>query len=182
MTVTNNAIAETLRRYLAANPDERDNVQQLLEALEAGGDLSSRSTVPLHVTCSAAVINDVNQVLMIHHTALGKWLIPGGHLEDADGSLLYGALRELEEETGIPWMTTVSPPGMDVIPVDVDVHLIPANPAKGEGEHWHADFRFAFWVPNPSVQLQLEEVTDYAWRAVTDLQTTRLSAKVAQYA
>jgi 8-oxo-dGTP pyrophosphatase MutT (NUDIX family) len=183
MTVSNGVIAETLNRYLAANPEQRDNVLRLLDALESdSADLWSRSTMPVHVTCSTAVINDGKQVLMIHHRALGKWLLPGGHIEEVDASLLQAALRELEEETGIPWQSTTRPPAMDVIPVDVDVHLIPANPAKGEGEHWHADFRFAFSAPTAEVQLQLEEVVDYGWRPLSDLQTERLATRVARYA
>ncbi|WP_406403626.1 NUDIX domain-containing protein [Streptomyces sp. NBC_00879] len=42
------------------------------------------------------------RVLHIKHRALNRWLLPGGHLEPDDTSLLAAAQRELTEETGIP--------------------------------------------------------------------------------
>ena len=99
-------------------------------------------------------------------------------MEPGDTGLLYAALRGLEEETGIPWRLTVSPPGQDVCPVDVDIHAIPANPRQDELAHWHADFRYSFWVMSPQVWLQLEEVTDYAWHPVSEAPTRALAGKL----
>lgn len=73
----------------------------------------------------------------------------------------------------------VSPPAHDVIPVDIDVHEIPANPAKPEPAHWHADFRFAFWVKDTPITLQAEEVSAFDWRSPADLPTVRLANSVA---
>lgn len=182
MTVTNGEIADTLDRYLTRHPEERPDLQWLLHALGEGADLSSRATTPVHITCGTAVIDDLNRVLLIHHKALGRWLLPGGHVQPEDASLPLAALRELEEETGIPWQVTVSPPNMDTVPVDVDVHHIPANPAKDEPAHWHADLRYAFWVKSPDVRLQLDEVSDYDWRSAAELHTERLAAKVSRLA
>jgi hypothetical protein len=62
--------------------------------------------------------------------------------------------------------------------VDIDLHTIPANPAKGEPEHWHADFRFVFWVAEPRIRVQYEEVDGYAWRPREDAPTGKLAAKL----
>jgi 8-oxo-dGTP pyrophosphatase MutT (NUDIX family) len=174
MTVTNEEIRGVLARYLDAYPDRAPDVARLTHLLGPGPSLASRATFPLHVTCSAACIDDTGQVLMIHHRALQKWLLPGGHVEPEDISLYGAALRELEEEAGMPWQHAVSPPSLDLIPLDIDVHEIPANPAKGEPAHWHADLRFAFWAKETTIVIQPEEVTAYAWRPVSDLPTPRL--------
>jgi hypothetical protein len=71
------------------------------------------------------------------------------------------------------------PPGQDITPIDIDIHAIPANAAKGEPEHWHADFRWVFRVEAPSVVLQAEEVEGYAWRPMADAPTTKLAKKIA---
>ncbi|MFD9943185.1 NUDIX hydrolase [Nonomuraea sp. NPDC059023] len=179
MTVTREEIRDVVARYLEAHPDRAPDLLPLFATLNGQADPTSRITLPLHVTCSAAAINDTGQVLMIHHRALDRWLLPGGHVEPEDLTLYGAALRELEEETGLPWQHAVSPPAHDIIPVDIDVHDIPANPAKGEPAHQHADFRFAFWAKDSTISIQPEEILAYAWRPPTDLPTPRLASNVA---
>jgi 8-oxo-dGTP pyrophosphatase MutT (NUDIX family) len=179
MSITADEIRTTVTRYLGEHPSEADHLAPLLQALDTGADLTSRKEFNGgHVTCGAVVIDHDRRLLLIQHKALGKWLLPGGHLEPQDDGLLHAALRELEEETGISWHGAVTPPGHDVTPADIDIHTIPANPAKEEPEHWHADFRWAFWVKEPKVVLQAEEVDGYAWRSHADAPTSKLAIKI----
>jgi 8-oxo-dGTP pyrophosphatase MutT (NUDIX family) len=180
MTITNSDISDTLSSYLASHPGEHDSLTPLVSRLVADAEVTARSAAPGHVTCGAVVINDAGKILMIHHNVLDRWLLPGGHLETTDPGLLAAALRELAEETGVSWQEAVSPPGLDRVPLDIDLHQIPANPAKGEPAHWHADFRFAFLVTEPAISLQVEEVSAHAWRPPSSLQTERLAAKVTR--
>jgi 8-oxo-dGTP pyrophosphatase MutT (NUDIX family) len=119
-----------------------------------------------HATAGAILADQHGRILHIHHLALDRWLLPGGHLEAGDSMLLGAALRELTEETGIP-AGAVTPAGDR--PVHIDVHHIPANDAKGEPDHQHIDFRFLFRTTADVGQLQTEEVTAAAWR---DIDTT----------
>src|ERR1051326_1921834 len=152
MAVTTQEIRATLTRYLERHPGEAGDLQPLRQALNAGAELSSRSEFNSgHVTCGAVVLGHDNRLLLIQHKALNMWLLPGGHLEASDQRLPSAALSELEEETGISWHHAIAPPGHDVVPVDIDVHAIPANPAKGEPSHWHADFRYLFRVTEPQI-------------------------------
>jgi 8-oxo-dGTP pyrophosphatase MutT (NUDIX family) len=180
MTVTNRDVSHTLSRYLACHPTEHRRLAPLVSCLADGAEVTSRSTVPGHVTCGAGVINQAGKVLMIRHKALDRWLLPGGHIDPTDPGLPDAARRELAEETGIGWQQATSAPGFDRIPLDIDLHLVPANPAKGEPSHWHADFRYVFLVSDPAVVLRLEEVSDYAWLPPSSLQTARLAAKVGR--
>lgn len=180
MTVTHDEIQSTVTRYMEYHPGERDHLEPLIRALAECRQVTSRSEFNGgHVTCGAVVIDHDRNLLLLQHKALKKWLLPGGHVEPQDGSLMLAALRELEEETGISWHGAVSPPGHDVTPVDIDLHQIPVNPDKGEPAHWHADFRFAFWVKEPTVRLQYEEVTGWKWRPRTEAPTAKLAAKLA---
>ena len=67
MTVSSREISHTLSCYLASHPDERENAAPLLSILADGADVTARSTMPGHVTCGAAVINDNGKVLLIRY-------------------------------------------------------------------------------------------------------------------
>jgi len=50
-------------------------------------------------------LNDKDEFLIIRRSDIdkraGQWTIPGGHVDDEDGSIERGAVRELEEETNL---------------------------------------------------------------------------------
>ena len=50
-------------------------------------------------------LNDKQQFLIIRRSDIdkreGQWTMPGGHIDDKDGSIEAGAVRELEEEANL---------------------------------------------------------------------------------
>jgi len=50
-------------------------------------------------SCGCIIINDKNEVLLIHHNA-GHWDFPKGHMEDGETEV-QTAIREVKEETNI---------------------------------------------------------------------------------
>jgi 8-oxo-dGTP pyrophosphatase MutT (NUDIX family) len=171
-------IAKAVTAYLERHPADGPRLAPLSAALADAGDITSRKAFTGHATCSAIVVDPARRVLHIRHNVLQLWLCPGGHLEPDDISLVDAAAREVEEETGIPLdrLTLV-----DDIPVDVDVHPIPANDARGEPEHEHFDLRFVFTVPDgAAVRLQAEEVHDFAWLPLAEIQPEHLRYRVTR--
>lgn len=160
-----------LARYHLRFADEQGRHAQLSAQLASGEDLFVRHNLRGHVTCSGLVLNAAGtQVLLVHHKVLGLWLPPGGHFEPP-GGLWASALREVAEETGLtavqphPW--TRAHGGL---PIDVDTHAIPPNPAKAEGAHWHHDFRFLLVADDVApLRSQLDEVHAAAWQPVAQL-------------
>ena len=135
-------IAETsaqVSAYCQIFPFEHERVAPLLAALASGDDIHSRSTSTCHLAASGIVVQS-GRLLTIYHPYLRRWIQPGGHLE-AEEAPEQAALCETAEETGVsarlhPWHAAHR------CPVDIDVHLIPANPRRREGAHLHFDFRY----------------------------------------
>jgi len=195
--VSDGDVKGIVARYLARYPGEAERLAVFTAALVTGEGMTSRSTLPGHVTTGAFVLDDDGRLLQIAHKSLARWLNPGGHVEPAeDGSMLGAALRELAEETGIRAEDVRLVGGDGDLPFTIDVHRIPANPVKGEPDHWHFDFRYAFrlavtdagsgsgaTVPH-RIDLQLEEVDDYRWVALADaglgIDEARLAAALAR--
>lgn len=171
-------ILTVVNDYAEAHPEEKDGLAPVVDLLAAGADLTSRKEFRGHATAGAVLAGPDGRVLHIRHLALDAWLLPGGHLEPEDESLQGAALRELTEETGIP-AEAVTPVGDR--PVHIDVHPIPANHAKDEPAHRHADFRFLFRTAATGIgRLQAEEVTGAAWRDVAALRDERLRRRVGE--
>jgi 8-oxo-dGTP pyrophosphatase MutT (NUDIX family) len=67
------------------------------------------------------ILNEEDRVLHIKHKVLKKWLLPDGHCEDTDHSLIHASLREAVEETGIP-SDCLIPIQEKNLPLDIDLH------------------------------------------------------------
>ncbi|WP_349362079.1 NUDIX domain-containing protein [Streptomyces sp. H27-C3] len=162
--------------YLAQHPEDKEPLAALLD--EAGDTITSRKEFRGHVTAGVVLHRPDGRVLTIEHQALSKWLLPGSHVvEDTDETLVGAALRELAEETG----TDADKVTLAVdLPLHVDAHIIPANPAKDEPDHLHFDLRFMFRTTADEIVLQEEEeeVTAASWQFADMLVSEPLRSRV----
>ena len=115
-----------------------------------------------HITASAWILSpDRTHALLVHHRKLGRWLQPGGHIEN-DSSVFDAALREAREESGIPSLRSLHT-GI----FDVDIHWIPAR--NDFPTHQHLDIRFAFEADRATPLLCSSESHAVQWWALTAL-------------
>ncbi|MBI5607975.1 MAG: NUDIX domain-containing protein [Deltaproteobacteria bacterium] len=110
----------------------------MLELLDRGTRSLDRDHYePGHFTASAFVLSpDRSSLLLIYHGKLHRWLQPGGHFEPSDADLECAARREVAEETGLTDLELLA------LPLDLDIHTIPAR--RDQPEHAHLDVRLLF--------------------------------------
>lgn len=88
MPITANHIRTTLTAYLDQHPEDKHEIDIVQGLLDSGDDLTSRESLPGHVTAGAILVGRDGRVLHILHNATGTWLLPGGHIESSDHTLL----------------------------------------------------------------------------------------------
>ena len=171
-----------LSTYQHKYPNEALSLEAITNFVRSfeGEDLFARTNFVGHLTASAFIYHPIKKALLfIKHTALNRWLQPGGHIEMDDESLLAAALREAEEETGI----AASDFQLISQVFDVDSHAIPENVKKNEPEHFHHDMRYLFIYDRPEQDILVQkDVSGCEWIQLKQLKEdsnwSRVIAKI----
>ncbi|MEX2309462.1 MAG: NUDIX hydrolase [Pirellulales bacterium] len=159
-------LLDMLARYRQVFPGESPVVDRICALVESHADCFERTCRPGHITAAAWILSpDRRRHLLTHHRKLDRWLQLGGH---ADGHWCVEevALREAREESGLDEFEILPIDGA-IIPLDVDVHQIPARfDAHGllvEDAHEHHDVRFLLIAHSGQPPLASDESHDVAW-------------------
>ena len=143
------SLLKMLGVYERMFPAETPVVDRIRRLVESHADCFERTCRPGHITASAWILSaERARCLLAHHRKLDKWLQLGGHA-DGQWDPLQVALREAREESGLRSLEFLPVLG-GAIPLDVDVHQIPARYGQRgellEDAHEHHDLRFLFWA------------------------------------
>lgn len=169
-------LIDMLDTYNSTFPEDKQHCEAFRQYLLRNNErqIYDRKNFDGHITTSAFIIDKrTNEILLLHHKSLNRWLQPGGHTE-GDGTLAASALREAVEETGINASElTLLPVSEDYnVPFDIDSHYIPPNPQKNENGHTHHDLRYLFeYTGNNVHEYNREEALGLRWIKFDDLLT-----------
>ncbi|WP_241248949.1 NUDIX hydrolase [Rhodococcus sp. X156] len=154
------AVAQ-LGAWLTPDPAQSALRHTMLAFLAAREDACQRSCAPGHLTGSALVLShDSTQVLLTLHPKVGRWIQLGGHCEPGDATLAAAALREAQEESGLPALT------IDPDVLHLDTHPITCSlgvPTR------HLDVRFLVHAAPGAQIVRSSESVDLRWWPVDAL-------------
>ena len=108
---------EAIKRYEPINEQEASEKKVILEYIEQyPHNILLRENELGHLTSSGFIMNkDLTKTLMVHHNIYNTWAWTGGHA-DGDEDLLYVAIKEAKEETGV---TKIEPLMEEIASVDI---------------------------------------------------------------
>ena len=170
-------LLKIIKEYLKIYPNEKERQDHLIEYLNNHGDdeLNDCNNFDGHITAGGFIYDKKEkQFLVLYHKDLKMFLYPGGHMEKKDKSILETAKREVKEETGLDNLIQLKTTDNELIPIDVDTHLIPYNKKRNLPEHYHFDFRYMFILDNKvEISIDDNESSDYKWISIDDLRSDK---------
>lgn len=95
------ALRSWLGKHVPFDEQEMVDQETMIRLIDVFDDVVTRDNVFGHFTASAFVVNErMTDVVILRHNIFNDCVYPGGHA-DGEHDLLYVALKEVEEETGL---------------------------------------------------------------------------------
>ena len=150
-----------------------------------------------HFTATAFIVDSKQRTLLLWHKRLGRWMPPGGHVDDHE-TPEDTAKRECKEETGLD-VEIVGESQPDLFsknshegrmlkkPIAMLLENIPASAERNEPAHEHMDFIFLAHPLDESQVLTLQEAEgrELKWFTRSDIEaldeTTEIFSNVKGY-
>jgi 8-oxo-dGTP pyrophosphatase MutT (NUDIX family) len=135
-----------------------------------------------HFTATAFIVDSAKRTLLLWHKRLGRWMPPGGHVDDNE-TPEETAKRECKEETNLD-VEIMGDPETDLFqknpaegrmlikPIAMLLEEIPASSERGEPAHEHMDFLFLARPIDESqtLTLQEDEAREIKWFTKQDIE------------
>lgn len=166
------SLSNILQKYLATFPHEADRLREFGDFLSGrhGDRVIDRFSFRGHVTASAVVLSRFgDKALLKYSEDYRMFLQPGCHMISQDATPLDTARRALAAKAGFSSLEYIPLHSDLTVPIDIDTHTIPENPALREEGHLHHDFRYLFLADECAVEGTYSEAHGYRWFDITEL-------------
>lgn len=162
-----------INNYLKIFPEEKNRQEELINFLENYNDeeIIDWNNFNGHIVASGFIYaKQERKFLVLYHNDLKIFLYPGGHINIDDATPFIAAKREVKEETGLIDLEVLKISNNELIPIDIDTHIINYNDRLKLPEHYHFDFRYLFLIDKISeINLDVDEVSEYKWISIDEL-------------
>ncbi len=178
-----NTLLNILHNYLLLFPEEKERQLKVISYLQNHNDeeIIDWNNFDGHVVAGGFIYaKKDNKFLALYHKDLKMFLYPGGHINNDDNTPLCAAKREIKEETGLDNFEQLNLSENELIPLDIDTHLIEYNERLSLPEHYHFEFRYLFTIDKiPDIKIDAEELSNYKWIDIEELSNDPNYGKIA---
>lgn len=161
--------SDEIKAYIPINEQEEAEKRVILQYInEYPHNILLRENEFGHMTSSGFIMNkDLTKVLMIHHNIYNTWAWTGGHA-DGDEDLLYVAMKEAKEETGVEKIE----PLMEEI-ASIDILPVWGHMKKGKYVATHMHLSVAYILiadEDQALHINEDENSGVKWIAIEDIE------------
>ena len=155
------SLKNNIEKFVPYNEQEEVDKQIMLKYIKDFDNVLTRQNEYGHFTSSAFVLNkERTKILMAYHRIYNSWAWVGGH-SDGDNDLLYVAMKEAKEETGIK----------NVIPISKDIYSLELINVNGHekrgkyvGSHIHLNVTYLLETnENEKIHIKEDENSGVKW-------------------
>ena len=163
-------LKKNIKNFKPYNEQEEVEKRIMLNYLNDFDDTLTRQNEYGHFTSSAFVLNKQRtKILMIYHKIYNSWAWVGGH-SDGDSDLLYVAIKEAKEETGIK----------NVVPIfnniySIEIINVNGHEKKGKyvGSHVHLNVTYLLEADeNEEIHIKEDENSGVKWVPINEILNT----------
>ena len=139
----------------------------MLSYIDNFDNILTRANEYAHFTSSSFILNkERTKVLMIFHNIYKSWAWTGGH-SDGDNDLLYVAMKEAKEETGITNIKPISNEIYSLEQITVNGH---EKRGKYVGSHIHLNITYLLEADeNEIIRVKEDENSGVKWVTIEEL-------------
>lgn len=160
-------LKENIENFIPYNEQEEVERKIMLDYIRDFNDTLTRQNEYGHFTSSAFVLNkERTKMLMIYHKIYNSWAWVGGH-SDGDSNLLYVAMKEAKEETGIKNVTPISNDIYSLEIINVNGH---EKRGKYVGSHVHLNVTYLLEADeNEEIHIKEDENSGVKWVPINEV-------------
>lgn len=161
------SLKDNIKEFVPYNEQEEIDKKIMLNYINDFEDVLTRQNQYGHFTSSAFVLNkERTKILMIYHKIYNSWVWVGGH-SDGDSDLLYVAMKEAKEETGIKNLKPILKDIYSLELINVNGH---EKRGKYVGSHVHLNVTYLLEADeSEEIHIKEDENSGVKWFAVNEI-------------
>lgn len=160
-------LRSNIEKFRPYNEQEEVDKRIMLSYIDNFDNILTRANEYAHFTSSSFILNkERTKVLMIFHNIYKSWAWTGGH-SDGDNDLLYVAMKEAKEETGITNIKPISNEIYSLEQITVNGH---EKRGKYVGSHIHLNITYLLEADeNEIIRVKEDENSGVKWVTIDEL-------------